>query len=72
MKFKFTSNLTLEATSEEDAVRKVVARFMQVASHLGAGKKLAATKPPFTLAPAPDKSAVTDLADPLAPKPKEG
>lgn len=65
MKYRFSANVVIEATSEEDALAKISGRISAIGRHLGNGEALAASEPFFTLASDAKGEAVDLTADPI-------
>lgn len=61
------ASLVVDATSDEDAIAKVVSKLGQVRRHLGNGEKITDCNATFlTLAGAPEGAVETDLSDPIS------
>jgi hypothetical protein len=65
MKFRFTADVVVEASSEEDALNRIGARVSAITRHLGNGEKLAASEPFFKLVATTDGDAYDMAADPI-------
>ena len=66
MKYRFSANVVVEATSEEDALNKIGGRISAITRHLGNGETLSAAEPFFTLADDAKGEPVDLNADPIA------